>query len=239
MNAISNAYITETYENYRPLYIDVSVIEQKTGSALLAGNDTLHWRLPDGCSIFRTELFAIEQALKIIITDVQSHYAIYSDSLSCINKLRNINWTKLDPVLSTLVDSLQSHTMQNKHITIVWIPAHVGIAGNEAVGLDKLARQATTLPQESIINLQITTDDCFTTIRSFELSTWQNMYDKFDVGSHYKIIGLQVLHQVKMQLQTRRSDVLIGRLRLGRCLSNATLHQFNVQSGVNYPNILR
>ena len=43
---------------------------------------------------------------------------------------------KLDPVLTTLVDALQFLAQQNKRVTVMWIPAHAGIAGNEAA--DKL-----------------------------------------------------------------------------------------------------
>lgn len=228
INAISNAYITETYENHKSIYTDGSVIGRRAGSAVITGDNFFHWRLPDGCSIFRAELFAIEQALKFITTDSHTQYTIYSDSLCCINKLSSINLTNLDPVLAPIADALQSLTMQKKRITVVWIPAHVGITGNEAA--DKLAKQATFLPQENIIPLQVTADDCFESIRSLETSMWQHIYDKTDSGSHYKKIEPKVSRQIKMQLHNRRSDVLISRLRLGRCLSNATLYQFNVRT---------
>ena len=71
-------------------------------------------RLPDNCSIFRAELFAIEKALKLIKTDGYSRYAVYSDSLSCLEKLSYINMSKLDPVLTKIVDTLQYDERQNK-----------------------------------------------------------------------------------------------------------------------------
>ena len=53
------------------------------------------------------------------------------------------------------------------------------------------------------------------------------------VGSHYKASEPRVSHTLKMQLQNRRSDVVISRLRLGRCLNNlnnTTLQQYKVRS---------
>jgi hypothetical protein len=105
--------------------------------------------------------------------------------------------------------------------------SHVGIAGNETG--HKLAKQATDLPHP-VNDMRMTPADCISLTKSLELEKWQNLYDESTVGSQYKAIEPRVSHTLKMQLQNRHSDVVISRLRLGRCLNNSTLHKYNVRS---------
>ncbi|GFO04484.1 Pol-like protein [Plakobranchus ocellatus] len=86
-------------------------------------------RMRGGASVFSAELEGIALAL----TD----FVIYSDSLSALQAIQSKNFKVIDiRRLYDLIRKFPSYV----HISFVWIPAHVGIQGNENV--DKLAKAA-------------------------------------------------------------------------------------------------
>jgi len=111
----------------------------------------------------------------------------------------------------------------SKNVDFVWLPSHIGIKGNELA--DKLANAATAKPS---IDVNI----------GLELSEAYTLIDRFDTFlASGNICGIRkpegrttgqwkktVSTQVKYLHPSRHTEVIIGRLRLGKCYLNAYLH---------------
>ncbi|GFO27495.1 RNA-directed DNA polymerase from mobile element jockey [Plakobranchus ocellatus] len=96
-------------------------------------------RLRDGASVFSAELEGIAVALTEIkkLTKYHKNFVIYCDSLSALQAIQSKNFKVIDiRRLYILIRKFPPYVL----ISFVWIPAHVGIQGNENV--DKLAKAA-------------------------------------------------------------------------------------------------
>jgi ribonuclease HI len=113
----------------------MAVVEDIGCGDYLAGS----LRMTDNLSVFTTELTAILQALKIIKNKKISNYVIFSDSLSAIQALINPKNQRQDIV--NQINKLNSDLVNKGNIIkFEWVPAHVGIPGNEMA--DKFAKEA-------------------------------------------------------------------------------------------------
>lgn len=120
------------------IYTDGSKIGDSAGCAALSSHSELQYTLHLHSTVFTAELWALHNALDLCSLPTPSHYVICSDSKSALQALRGLN-----PKDSLLVEILHRiHTLQidGNEITLCWIPAHVGIRGNEVA--DSLAKDA-------------------------------------------------------------------------------------------------
>ncbi|VEN62356.1 unnamed protein product, partial [Callosobruchus maculatus] len=123
-------------------------------------------------SIYRAELFAIIQALIYIEDKEPGTYIICSDSLSVLQSIAVT--TTLDSMIQELLNRYQSLASENKLVTFVWSPGHIGIPGNERA--DELARQATSGPPDG--NALVHPDDLKAYLKSRILSVWQHRWNQ-------------------------------------------------------------
>ncbi|GFO25075.1 Gag-Pol polyprotein [Plakobranchus ocellatus] len=96
-------------------------------------------RLRNGASVFSAELEGIAFALTEMknLTKYHKNFVIYSDSLSALQAIQIKNFKDKDiKRLCNLIRKFPPYV----HIFFVWIPANIGIRGNENV--DKLAKAA-------------------------------------------------------------------------------------------------
>ena len=90
---------------------------------------------------------------------------------------------------------------------------------------DKLANANAATAKPSIdVNIGLLSD-AFTLIDRYFLGKWQHLWDQEPRGSHYRSVEKTVSTQVKYLHRSRHTEVIIGRLRLGKCYLNAYLHQ--------------
>ncbi|GFV54781.1 RNase H domain-containing protein [Trichonephila clavipes] len=107
-------------------------------------------RNPDFCSVFRYELIAIEEALRIVKTGTSSDEIwILCDSRSAIQHFSD--WTNVGDntpvsILKNLKELFQQH-----EIYFQWIPSHIGLLGNDTA--DLLAKEGVTEDLMSRITL--------------------------------------------------------------------------------------
>jgi len=115
-------------------------------------------------------------------------------------------------------------------ITMVWIPSHVGIKGNETA--DRLAKVA--LRNQNIdINISPGVQEAHEDVNQHVLEIWQREWTKNNKGVHNRSIEPVVSNKCKYSdKKNRAKEVLISRLRLGKCRLNFYLHQIKKhQSG--------
>ncbi|CAD6221985.1 GSCOCG00011688001-RA-CDS, partial [Cotesia congregata] len=122
-------------------YTDGSAINNRTGYAIVSDSTTLvAQRTHDHNSVFTCEARAILHALELIINRQDTtNSTIYSDSMSCLKAIENL--ATANPVIQTIHKTLDQLKTLNKSVTFVWIPAHIGIQGNELA--DQAAKAAT------------------------------------------------------------------------------------------------
>ncbi|XP_071041216.1 ribonuclease H-like [Parasteatoda tepidariorum] len=95
---------------------------------------------PDFCSVFRSELIAIEEAVKFCIADnVNLDVWILSDSRSSIQHLSE--WWRYGDRTTVNIVKLLNGLSHDIRIFFQWVPSHVNVFGNEIA--DGLAREGS------------------------------------------------------------------------------------------------
>ncbi|UYV76317.1 hypothetical protein LAZ67_14000006, partial [Cordylochernes scorpioides] len=152
LKQLSLEIINNIPKNAITIYTDGSRDELgHTGSGCLIkttnGIEKMNRRNPDFCSVFRSELIAIYEALKSIRNTNYQNIWILTDSRSAIQHLSHTGELR-DKVSRNIIGYLQKLSKTSK-IHLQWIPSHVGIEGNEAA--DVLAKKGTKepLPQKN------------------------------------------------------------------------------------------
>jgi ribonuclease HI len=128
-------------------------------------------RLPDFCTVFQAEIYAIEMAAKSLLMDVNEsmrYLKFYTDLQAALMALNDRN-TRHSCVNKAKI-ALNNLSKKVRYLTIVWTKAHVGTVGNERA--DELAKNGTE--GECIIEHGIP----WTTVKSRAETYWRNMWDK-------------------------------------------------------------
>ncbi len=128
------------------------------------------FRITDNVSIFTAELIGILRALSWILEIKPIQSVIFSDSLSVLKAIEHFR-SKTRPGLIWEVWHLcNTAHLQGLDIILEWIPAHVGIHGNEMA--DGLAKAA--LRHEIIdVRTDMSPTEVYSIIRPKMISKWQ------------------------------------------------------------------
>ena len=179
-------------------------------NAVRNGGSGAYIRRPDGTtpslsipagdlsSNYRAEVHALKAATELLIEEDcnQQNIILLSDSLSALQSLTNgptdFRTQQLHNSLRTLSD--------NNRVVLQWVPAQVGIAGNETA--DRLAKAAAKLPQP---HFSSTYKEVKTLLKQKQKSAWRLRNHGYDPQ--------------KDQINTldRRTQTTIFRLRTGHC----------------------
>ncbi|GBN10807.1 hypothetical protein AVEN_239882-1 [Araneus ventricosus] len=139
-----------------------------TASGTLREVREIKLRNPDNCSVFRSELLAIEAGLEAILNE--NNYGavwILSDSRSSIQHLKD--WNNVGDRTGISILKLLRHIGVDHEVHLQWIPSHVDIYGNEVA--DNLAKQGTAEPLCSTPSL--TFDEIYSIRKNKDLKTWR------------------------------------------------------------------
>ena len=98
-------------------------------------------------------------------------------------------------------------------VGFLWVPAHVGVEGNEMA--DKVAKRS--LRKEVDIDLAIGAYECRSIIKRKITSEWQKQWEREKKGRHYFSIQGSVNKGPQYVGAERRQAVTMTRLRLGHC----------------------
>ncbi|XP_063538128.1 uncharacterized protein LOC134747433 [Cydia strobilella] len=125
------------------MYTDGSKIEGKVGASLSTWKGEREDRaikitLANYCTVYQAELLAIHRATEEIKRRGEASFGIFSDSRAALETLTNRG--SLHRLALEARRNLQAAFDQGKDVSLFWVKAHAGLAGNERA--DELAKEA-------------------------------------------------------------------------------------------------
>jgi len=159
---------------------------------------SLSFPVGERSSNYRAEVQALTAATcrLIELEEQQQNIALLTDSLSALQALSSGSTDEGTRLLQENIRVLSQHS----NVVLQWIPAHVGIPGNEAA--DRLAKEGSKLPQP---HPPVSYSEAKTLLKSSFRTDWQ----KRNGGYNHK---QDHIHQLN-----RREQTVIFRLRTGHC----------------------
>ena len=201
-----------TKSNKKPIYTDGSKSDEGTGYSVVYADNTIKRSLPEHASVFTAELSAINEALEVIRRDASAaEFVIYSDSRSALEAIDK--FYPINHIVCQIQEKAHTIIEQGKQIMICWIPAHVGISGNEKA--DRAAKEAI-LEQRSAS--QPPHQDTYPKFKEEQYRKWQLRWDIEPMANKLKQIK-DTVKPWKMETKIdRETQVKLTRLRIGHTL---------------------
>ena len=203
--------VQQKYTNCYEMFTDGSKQDAKVSAACFLPNDPNHplsTRLRDDSSVFNAELQGILLALEKMkkMTKSYKKFVLYIDSLSAVMAIENKNFkNKNVRRIYNIIKSLPSRVC----ISFVWIPAHVGIAGNESA--DRLAKAALSGTQST--SNMLCWSDLKPKVENYVNTSWQRDWDG-EVENKLHFI-LPDLKECLQKGKRRKEQTVLARLRIG------------------------
>ena len=222
-------HIDTHYRTHLHIYTDGSKTpDGRTSSAFCVPSlhASLNTRITNNNTIYAAELTAIKLALEWVrdfeITQpVKPQIAILSDSLSTLQSFAS-EQSKCKPNLFNKTREILNQLVSE--VTLVWIPSHVGITGNELA--DQLANDAIKRDQVEL-EIKLELKEAYALVEKFIENKWQLSWQNCTDATHYRDIVPRVSGGLKYTERPRAKEVAITRLRLGHYRLNATLCHFD------------
>ena len=120
--------IKSTYKHYISIYTDGSKQDEKVACAVISQDFTDNNRLPDNISIFTPEAKSIGTALYHIRDQSEKQFILYSDSLSVLKSLKNLDHR--NPFIQQIFRKY-NYLSAFKEIDFCWLPSNINIRGNK------------------------------------------------------------------------------------------------------------
>lgn len=149
-------------------YTDGSKHEELVGYGIYFPHNNLRIsvRIPDYSDIFAAEAKAVEHCIHIMISNNVLESVIISDSLSVLIATRH---DSTHPGISDIRIALQDAFQKGLTISLLWVPSHCGISGNEIA--DSLAKAA--LSMDDITEVQYSLNNHYAMIDKYIIQNWQ------------------------------------------------------------------
>ena len=206
------------------IYTDGSKVEEKVAFGIYVPytNVKISCRLNDHLTIYTAELFAIHKAVLWIIDYAPDRAVIFTDSLSSLTSLENHHSCNRPYLILEIMSSFQAINSLGLDVWLVWVPAHVGITGNEVA--DGLARDAiNSITPDISIPLSLT--EIRPVITSYIMRLWQVYWSTIEVAHFYKALVPLVSKSIKFCDSNRSLEVALTRLRFNHNKLNFNLHR--------------
>ena len=206
------------------LYTDGSKTLNGVGCAVVVGDQSYACRLSDNASIFTAELTALSKSLSLVNASPGNKFIIYSDSYSALMAIKVYN--PQHPVVQEIQEWLFRLSIRYKYVQFCWVPAHVGIQGNEQAD-----REARNVILENNVNFHhIPSSDMKWCIRSHVRDKWQARWSSPLLANNkkYKKVRESVKHWPSSFNSNRKVEVVLSRLRIGHTFLT---HQYLLEGG--------
>jgi ribonuclease HI len=173
------------------IYTDASLMNEECGIGIFSPSVGYEFsgKLANFSSICSAEMLAIYHALKYAHENSLHSPIVYTDSLSSCHALEKK--TSDDYVYEMILEVLAK--MKATNAKICWIPAHVGIEGNEKA--DELAKIALTMTDVPSIQNKIRNVDAAVMIKNQSRDMLQKEYDECEKGIKFKKIFPKILQK--------------------------------------------
>lgn len=128
----------------------------------------------------------------LIITGTPAHFYIYTDRFGAVQALKHIKAVQSkEYFIRKILELLGSLFNKAFRISLVWIPAHTGIIGNERAVI--LAKRGAA--EGELYERPIFAHEYSSTVKDFCMARWQRAWDTNDLGRHlYAISSKVTLH---------------------------------------------
>jgi ribonuclease HI len=189
-------------------------------------------------NVYAAELYAVKLAIDIVQSSATKYTncTIYADSQAAIAATAKPRRQSGQSIICALLDNIDSLKVQqpNINISLIWIPGHMDIPGNEKV--DQAAKEAAqsrgSLGTEfQHHNLKSSRNDV---IRQAAKKEWETEWQNTPGSKQLKKITMKAQAQnsltVYNSIDNRSQAVQIARLRTGHCSLNQYLHRFNIEN---------
>ena len=127
----------ECHKGSTLIFTDGSKSSAGVGFGVVFPDFTRSGSMPTQASIFTAECYAILTALKEGMVHSNRDFVILCDSLSVLQAMGHFN--PVHPIVIEILEWLYLLENRGKNIRFCWVPAHVGVGGNEKA--DSLAKQ--------------------------------------------------------------------------------------------------
>ena len=200
------------HANAVPIFTDGSRSDAGVGFGVVFPTFERSGRLPNSASIFTAELHGILAAVKETLLIDENAFVIYCDSKSVLDSLQQYN--SVHPLVQDILEWLFLAKRRGRNIEFCWVPAHVGVLGNERA--DQLARVAMSNPQPR--RIPIPHRDLFPLIKRRVRESWQNQWESLtETNKKMREINPSGLHLPYFNMP-RRWETALCRLRIGHTL---------------------
>jgi ribonuclease HI len=200
--------LVSTLNGYTRLFTDGSKDGAAVAAAAVAGAQSRSCRLPDNSSIFSAEAHAILLATDLIKSNnSNTKFVIFSDSLSCLQAIQNRRWD--NPIVLNILGSLHFLATHGKSVVFVWLPSHIGIAGNSKA--DAEAKAALAQP---VSRREVPHTDFKPLIASYLSNRWQQSWD-LEIHNKLHALKPRIESRACHKFLNRREERVWHRLRIG------------------------
>ncbi|XP_068206244.1 uncharacterized protein [Palaemon carinicauda] len=122
------------------VYTDGSKSDAGVGFGVHSNDFNRSGALPPVASIFTAEVYAILTAVEKIVLEKEGSFTIFSDARSVLQALEVFNSS--NPLVLKILKWLSIIELRGLRVQFCWVPAHVGVCGNEKA--DSLAKNAAS-----------------------------------------------------------------------------------------------
>ena len=169
------------------IYTNGSKSSKGVGFAVVADDFCDFAKLSSFTSIYTAELPAINNAMNVAYHTNQKSFVIYSDSKSSLESLNNYNSSH--PLVQKAQAWLFWISFRHKSLSFCWVPAHVGIHGNE-----RADRKAKIACNQREINVKAVPHfDMKQLIHKYILRKWQERWSSPLLANNNKLRTIRPL----------------------------------------------
>ena len=171
-------------------------------------------RLPNGVSVFTSEMVALIWAVNWVEEVRPQQAIICSDSAAALMALQGGRSQVRPDLVCELLTALYRINQTGIRVEFMWVPAHVGVEGNEAA--DVAAKEALSR-EEVDVGIALGISEYRSMIKEELTRRWQSEWEGETRGRFYYNIQNSVRGGNSTLGNNRREQVIMTRLRFGHC----------------------